>query len=438
MEVQRIEIDYEPREQFARYHNRTERWSCIVAHRRAGKTVACINDAIKQAITCPHPEPHIAYLAPYYAQAKDVAWNYLRRFTAPIPGVTTNETELRVDLPNGGRIRLYGADNYERLRGIYLDGVILDEYAQMDPRAWTEVIRPALSDRQGWATFIGTPMGHNAFYEVWERARSETDWYALMLRASETGLLPDTELADARRTMSADEYQQEYECSFDAAVQGAYYATEMARARTEQRITRVPYDRYCPVYTAWDLGFTDSTAIWFVQAVGNEIHVIDYYEADSKPLSHYADVLHEKAKGWGEGFRWADHYFPHDVRANELSSGKSRVQTLAELGIEAQVVPLHNVNDGINATRRIFDRMWFDEERCKRGIEALTLYRRDKDQKTRMLKDRPLHDWPSHGADAMRYFASGWDGNSARPRDNKVDRHRRRLYGRSGGSAMVA
>jgi phage terminase large subunit len=343
-----------------------------------------------------------------------------------------------VDLPNGGRIRLYGADNYERLRGIYLDGVILDEYAQMDPRAWTEVIRPALSDRQGWATFIGTPMGHNAFFEVWERARSETDWYALLLRASETGLLPDTELADARRTMSEDEYQQEYECSFDAAVQGAYYATEMARTRLENRITHVPYDRYAPVMTGWDLGFTDSTAIWFVQACGAEVHLIDYYEDDSKPLSHYADVLHEKAKAWGQGFRWGEHFFPHDVRAHELVIGKSRVQVLNELGIEPMIVPQHNPLDGVNAVRRIFDRMWFDETNCRRGIEALTLYRREKDQKTRMLKDKALHDWASHGADAMRCFSSGWDGNSARPTSNAVDRHRKRLYASTSESWKTA
>lgn len=433
-----IVIPYEPRDQFLGYHNRAERWACIVAHRRAGKTVACINDAIKRCIECEQPDPRIAYLAPFYAQAKDIAWHYLRQFTSPIPGVQTNETELRVDLPNGGRIRLYGADNYDRMRGIYLDGVILDEPAQMDPRAWSEVIRPALSDRQGWATFIGTPKGHNDFYTIWERAKSESDWYALMLRASETGLLPEAELLDARKTMSADEYEQEYECSFDAAVKGAYYASEIARARLEKRITRVPYDRYVPVMTGWDLGFTDSTAIWFLQAVGNEVHIIDYYEADSKPLSHYADVLRQKAAQWGEGFRWGEHFFPHDVRAHELSVGKSRVQTLNELGIEPVVVPQHNVNDGINATRRIFDRMWIDETNCGRGVEALALYRRDFDEKTKMFKDRPLHDWASHGADALRCFAAGWDGNSARPQDNKVDRHRRRLYGKSGGSSMAA
>lgn len=430
-----ITIPYEPRGEFVGYHDRTERWACIVAHRRAGKTVACINDAIKRIIECPLPNPRIAYIAPFYAQAKDIAWAYLCEYTAPIPGVARNESELRVDFPHGGRIRLYGADNYDRMRGIYLDGAILDEPAQIDPRAWSEVIRPALSDRGGWATFIGTPKGHNEFYDIWERARTEGDWYALMLRASETGLLPDTELADARKTMSEDEYQQEYECSFDAAIKGAYYATELARARSEGRITRVPIDRYVPIMTSWDLGYTDSSAIWSFQAVGNEVHVVDYYEADSKPLSHYADVLRDNQREWGEGIRFGDHYFPHDVQAHELTVGRSRVQTLRDLGIEPIVVPQHNVNDGINSVRRLFDRFWFDAERCHRGLEALALYRREFDEKTKMFKDRPLHDWASHGADALRCFAAGWYGNSARPQDYVVDRHRRRLYGsKSSGS----
>lgn len=433
-----ITIPYDPRDEFLGYHDRTERWACIVAHRRAGKTVACINDAIKRCLESDRPDARIAYVAPYYAQAKDIAWSYLSHFSAPIPGIQKNESELRIDYPNGGRIRLYGADNYDRMRGIYLDGVILDEPAQIDPRAWSEVIRPALSDRQGWATFIGTPKGHNEFFKIWERARSESDWYALMLKASETSLLPESELLDARKTMSEDEYQQEYECSFDAAVKGAYYAVEMARARADRRITKVPFDRYLPVMTAWDLGFTDSSAIWFIQAAGNEVHLIDYYEADSKPLSHYADVLAQKLAGWGEGARYGDHYLPHDVQAHELTVGRSRVQTLRDLGIEPTVVPQHNVNDGINAVRRLFDRFWIDEEKCGRGVEAVTLYRRDFDEKSKMFRDRPLHDWASHGADALRCFAAGWYGNDARPQDNTVDRHRRRLYGKNSGAGWMA
>jgi phage terminase large subunit len=235
-----------------------------------------------------------------------------------------------------------------------------------------------------------------------------------------------------------EQYDHIWEGGYALISAGSFYGSEIARAKTEGRIGRVLYDRYLPVITAWDLGYTDSTAIWFLQVAGNEIHAIDYYEADSKPLSHYADVLRQKLTEWGEGARYGEHYFPHDVRAHELSVGKSRVMTLNELGIEPFVVEQHNVNDGINAVRRIFDRMWFDAERCERGIEAISLYRRDYDEKTEMFKDRPLHDWASHGADALRCFAAGWPGNSARPADYRVDRHRKRLYAARGESWKTA
>ena len=214
--TQRIVIPYSPREQFLGFHNRKQRWACVVAHRRAGKTVACVNDLIKGALTCPLENPRFAYVAPFLAQAKDVAWVYLKHFAGAVPGAQTNESELRVDFPNGGRVRLYGADNYERMRGVYLDGVVPDEYADMDPRVWPEVIRPALSDRRGWATFIGTPKGRNDFFKLmhggdgWIGAVNSPDWYALTLRASETGLVAHAELEDARAMMTPEQFAQEY------------------------------------------------------------------------------------------------------------------------------------------------------------------------------------------------------------------------------------
>lgn len=164
--------------QFMPFHTRKERWACMVAHRRAGKTVACVNELIKGALTCTLPDPRFAYVAPYYAQAKDVAWQYLKQYTSVIPGMSANESELRVDLPGGRRIRLYGAENYDRMRGLYLDGVVLDEYADMDPRVWPQVIRPALSDRRGWAAFIGTPKGRNSFYDLFDAAGKSPEWFA--------------------------------------------------------------------------------------------------------------------------------------------------------------------------------------------------------------------------------------------------------------------
>ena len=164
--MQTVSTGYTPRAAFIPFHMRTERWASLVCHRRAGKTVACVADIVDAALRSTRDAPRFAYVAPFYTQAKDVAWVYLKRMVQDIPRTTINESELRVDLFNGARIRLYGADNYDRLRGIYLDGIILDEYADMDPRAWPEVIRPTLSDRKGWATFIGTPKGRNDFWKM--------------------------------------------------------------------------------------------------------------------------------------------------------------------------------------------------------------------------------------------------------------------------------
>jgi hypothetical protein len=225
-------------------------------------------------------------------------------------------------------VRLYGADNPDALRGLYLDGVVLDEYADMDPRVWSEVIRPALADRQGWAVFIGTPKGRNAFFELWRRAQAEPDWFALMLKASETGLIPQKELDLAARDLTGDQYAQEFECSFEAAIIGAYYGVLMRQAEADGRIAGVPYDPAARVWTAWDLGIRDATAIWFAQVVGREIHLIDYYEASGVDLGHY---VREVA---GRPYTYAGHIVPHDARAKELGTGKSRLEVMEALGLK--------------------------------------------------------------------------------------------------------
>lgn len=385
-----------------------------MAHRRAGKTVAAINELIKAALTCDRPEPRFAYLAPYYAQAKDVAWGYLKRYTAPIPGVTTNESELRVDLPNGGRVRLYGADNYDRLRGIYLDGVVLDEYADMDPRAWSEVIRPALADRQGWAVFIGTPKGRNAFWEVYERARTAEDWFDLRLRASETGIVPEPELEALRAEMSEDEYAREMETSFEAAVEGAYYARLLTEAETgnPRRIGNVPADPGLEVHAAFDLGIGDSTAIWLAQFVGREVRLIDYIENNGVALDWYARELRNRP------YTYAPLILPHDAQARELGTGKSRVEMLESLGFRTRIAPKLSVEDGIEATRRLLPRCWIDEARCAEGLRAVRDYREKMDPKRRVSLG-PLHDWTSHAADALRYLAVAYNEPQAKREERR-------------------
>lgn len=380
----------------------------MVAHRRAGKTVASIMDLIDATLRSTKAAPRFAYVAPTYTQAKDVAWGYLKQYTRPIPGCIINETELRVDLPGDRRIRLYGADNYDRLRGLYLDGVILDEYADMDPRAWSEVIRPTLSDRQGWAVFIGTPKGHNDFYKVWKEA--DADWYRVELKASETGIIAADELADARKMMTREQYAQEYECSFEAAIQGAYYGELMARALEDKRIGSVPYEPLSRVWTAWDLGIGDSTAIWFAQVVSREVRLIDYYESSGAALAHYIKVLDAKP------YTYAGHIVPHDAQAKELGTGKSRLEVMSGLGLTATIAKNHRVEDGINAVRVMLPRCWFDARKCDRGIEALKLYRTEYDDKLKAFRARPLHDWTSHAADALRYLAMSIDETEFDPK----------------------
>jgi len=341
--------------------------------------------------------------APFYAQAKDVCWNYLKRFCADIPGASVNESELRVDFAhNGSRIRLYGLDNYDRMRGSYFDGIVIDEAGDADPRAWPEVIRPALADRKGWAVFIGTPKGSNHFYDTFKAAQNSPDWFSLVLKASESGLIDADELEDARKGMTEDQYEQEFECSFQAAVVGAYYGREMSQAEKDGRISKVIWEPLAPVHTFWDLGMSDSTAIWMAQVVGREIRLIDYIENSGVGLDWYANALRSRPYTWG------DHILPHDAQVKELGTGKSRLETLQSLGLgSTRVIPAQSVADGINAARMILPRCWFDKEKCDQGIEALKNYRREYDEKRKVFHDRPLHNWCSHAADAFRYLALG-------------------------------
>jgi hypothetical protein len=405
--AQRIAADrhrrtYVARPQFVPFHARRQRFACIVTHRRAGKTVACIHELQACALRCRNIRPRLAYVSPFLKQSKTVAWDYLREANGMSrAGGSVHESELRVDYPNGGQVRLYGADNPDALRGIYLDGVVLDEYADMDPRLWSEVVRPALADRKGWAVFIGTPKGRNALFETWTRALADPhNWYSLMLRAGETGLIPQDELELARRELSEEQYAQEFECSFNAAIVGAYYGKLMADAEREARIRRVPHEPSAMVWTAWDLGIRDATAIWFAQKVGREVRLIDYYEASGVDLGHYARELASRPYDYG------GHIVPHDAQAKELGTGKSRLEVLESLGLKnLNIAPQHRIEDGINAVRVLLPKCWFDAEKCARGIEALNLHRSDYDYKLQVLRPRPVHDWTSHAADAFRYLA---------------------------------
>lgn len=715
-----------------------------------------MNEIIDQGLRCTSKNPQYAYLGPTYSSAKRVAWDILKEYVKHLPFVETNESELRVDIhrPHLGdkvRIILLGAENPDALRGMYLDGVVLDEYASMNGTIWTQVIRPMLMDRKGWAIFIGTPLGQNHFYDIYQYSQTgegggvPSDWYGQIFRASETGVIPKGELEAAKALMSDSEYQQEMECfragtlvttsrgsvpieeirvgeavlthrnrwhmvqqtmkkkftgemieiyhyagkeplvttpehpilvykkesqarvwskaselipgdfvitpkfnsmgtvatprfvellgwyitegsvsgnnvqfslnpnnfqeieevtklleelgykvrpftngslivcnttladtlvslcgslaenkkipfdvvgnnaellfntiirgdgharvfeekirwyvlttiskklaqdfqilsahlgrrsrigvrpatksviegrevscaeaysirvsvafkvnhsslrqvfptklgiasriteinkiaftgdvfnlsvkqdesyvaggvavhncSFSAALVGAYYGKEMDKAEQEGRITRVPYDLSVPVETYWDLGIDDTTVIWFGQRVGREVHWIDYVEESGLGLEDYIRILQEKKYVYGQ------HYLPHDAAARELGTGKTREEVLRKkgLGARTKVVPRSEVADGINAARVLIGKSWFDAEKCKKGIDALKNYERKWDSKAKIFQQRPLHNWASHGADAFRTAAMGMDG----PEKGRDDQRRLPRY----------
>lgn len=396
-----ITIPYRPREAFAELHRSKKRWTVIVAHRRAGKTVATINHLIREALITDRQDFRGAYISPFYRQSKSVAWDYVKRYTAVVPGVVVNESELRVDFPNGARIQLFGADNADALRGLYFDFLIADEYGDWKPSVWNYVIRPALADRQGKAIVIGTPKGRNQFFETYQRAQKDPDSLALLIRAETSGILPDDELDALRRELSEDAWRQEMECDFDAALPGAIWGKELYQAEQEGRIRTDLYDPALKTYAVLDLGFSDDTAIWWFQA-GKELRLIDCYAASGMPIAHYQEVLKAKPYKYGE---WL--YLPHDARAKSLQTGRSIEQQFTALGWKPRIVPELGLIDGVQAARLTLADCVFDEK-TREGIETIKQYQREYDEDKRCFRDKPRHDWTSHYADAFRYACLVW------------------------------
>ena len=421
-DVQTISTGFTPRPLQATIYNELKRFNVLVLHRRFGKTVLSICEMIDRAFRNTKKNPQYAYVAPTYGQAKRVAWEYLKDFTRNIPVASPNEADLRIDIQRPEsedkiRLMLMGAENPGGIRGIYLDGVVLDEFAEMDPTAWSQVIRPALSDRLGWAIFIGTPKGQNHFWDIYNQAKQNPDWYVRIYRASETQVIPDSELEAAKREMTEEEYEQEFECSFTATLVGSYYGKLLEKADKEGRITRVPYDPIAPVDTYWDLGIGDTMAIWFAQVIGNEYRLIDYLENAGQGLDFYVRALQKKP------YIYREHTLPHDARARELGTGKSREETLRALGLrKLYILPRWSVDDGIHAARMTLPKCWFDEVKCKKGIEALRHYQRKWDAKNKMFLQKPKHDWSSHGSDAFRYMAMGMKPEGTRSENKDLPR----------------
>lgn len=390
-----ITIPYAPREWAKKLHNSDKRWKVLVLHRRAGKTIACINHLIRDAIKT--KESRFAYIAPTYKQAKNIAWDYLKHYSFPIPQIKINESELRIDYPNGSRITLYGADNPDSLRGLALWGVIFDEYSQQPSNIFSEIIRPALADHFGYAIWIGTPKGKNEFYRLYEQAKTDDKWLAMLLTVDDTHLIPETELEDAKKVMTNDEFLQEWFCSFEASIKGAIYAYELDELRKNNRIQPNLYEKALKVHTVWDLGKGANMAIGFYQKVFNQLRKIDYWEGSGdQTIPDAIKVIQNKPYVYGK------HFAPHDIDVIDLSTGVSRKESAKKLGINFEVVPKLAVEDGIHAGKLIFPRLWVDSK-CTLWLDAISQYKRDWDDNRGMFKDNPLHDWTSHAADEYRY-----------------------------------
>ena len=410
-----VTLPYTPRPLQKYISDNLRQYSVLVMHRRFGKSYMLVYEIIKRALTFnkldpltskPLKNPQFFFVSPEKAQTKRNVWTYFVEALSNFPGVHFNNNELVITISIGklgnAKIYLEGADNPNRLRGVYVDGVVLDEYSQMPAALWDEVVSPALTDRGGWAIFSGTPQGKNKFYDLFKYAEQDDEWYSAIFKASETGYLPQKFLDERRRSMPSSSYAQEYECSFDAGMKGSYFKDAFEYLDAENRInddiSHKP-SRIC--YTAWDLGMNDKTCIWFIEQGEEAWHVIDYYENSGKDLTHYAKVVK------GKPYVYEKHILPHDAAQTSLSTGLTRKQLLTKLGLKCKVANRSGILDGINAAITVLYKCKFNSIKCKKGIEALRSYRAEYNDKLEVYKPTPLHDWASHAADAFRTFATG-------------------------------
>lgn len=411
---QRVVIPYAPRSAFYKFHERRQRWASLVVHRRGGKTVASVNDLERLALTNERrwPPPKYAYIAPYYNQAKRIAWGYAKYYADPIPGRDFNESELKVTYPNGATLRLFGADNPDSLRGDYLDGVVADEYGDWAPTVWPLVIRPMLADFKGKATFIGTPKGRNAFHKQHRDAEADPEsWFTMTLRASESGLISPEELEDLRKGMSVDQFEQEFECSFDAAIKGAYYAALLKAAEREGRIGFFTADPLLQIRAYFDIGGpgkkADAMAIWITQSTPYGPVVLDYIEGVGQVLGYYVNELRDR--GWGNALC----VLPHDAAQTHADNptGMNFEAHMKSAGFKTKIVSNRGagaVMQRIHTARRILPKTRFNAATTEAGRDALACYAEKWDE-DRNVGLGPEHNWASHAADAFGEMACDYE-----------------------------
>ena len=382
-----------------------------VWHRRAGKDKTILNILTKEAFK---RVGAYYYFLPTYSQGQKIIWNGMDReglpFLSHIPKDLrrrTVGTTMLIELVNGSIIQIVGSDSIDSIVGTNPIGCVFSEYSLQDPRGW-DFIRPILLENGGWALFNFTPRGHNHAYDLYKMAESNPDWFCDRLTISDTGALTEEDVQSERDAgMSEDLIQQEFYCSFDAAIAGAYFAHQLQQARDEGRILdRIEIEPDIPVDTWWDLGVSDTTCIWMSQTIGKEIRIVDFYEESGEGLPHYADMLKSR------GYQYGRHVAPHDIEVRELGSGQSRKQIALDLGINFETCPrVGNKLDSIEAARSIFGRVWFGRDKCQRGIDALASYHKAYDDKRQVYQLHPVHDWASHPADAFQTLAMAHDHN---------------------------
>lgn len=371
-------------------------------HRRAGKDKTDINLVAREMA---NNVGTYYYFYPTYTQGRKALWDgmgkdgfrYIEHFPKDLLDGKPNDTEMKLKYKNGSLFQVIGTDDVDRIVGTNPRGCVFSEYSLQNPKGWN-YIRPILAENKGWAIFNFTPRGKNHGYELYEMAVNNPKWFVQKLTVDDTKILTQEDIEEERKSgMTEDMVQQEYYCSFTAAVQGAYYWKEYDLADKEGRFGNVPYDPTVPVYTVWDLGVSDAMAIGFYQIVGNEVHKIDYYEASNEGLPHYVKILQDKK------YIYAKHFAPHDIKARELTTGKTRLETAKSLGIDFEVVPEIGVQNGIDSGRALFSRLWVDKEKCKDWLDLIPQYTKEYDEDRKIFKDTPFHDWTSHGADEYRY-----------------------------------
>ena len=394
---------YKPRGYFRDFHLRKQRWAVLVAHRRAGKTVSVVNDLIEKASYNTRENPRYAYVAPLLRQAKDIAWQYVKDYAAPF-SPKVNESGLYVELsslPNKPRITLYGADNPDSFRGMYFDGVALDEFGNMRGSVFQEILLPALIDRRGWAVFMGTPNGPNHFRDMYYDALKDDSWFVNFLPYTKTNVLTEQDIAMMRKMMDEEQFAQEMECSFEASVRGAIYARQMEFAENEQRIGDFPLSRHQPVHLAMDLGHSDDTTMGFFQTRFDGNLMGHAHHDNMKPIAHYIKYLKDFC---GDNkLKLGTVWLPHDAKARTLQTGRAIIDHFRDANIRPKLVPRLDLLDGIAATRAGFPSWYFNATQCEKLILALKSYHRKYDEEKKTFIDEPVHDWSSHYADMFRY-----------------------------------